>query len=76
MKIPKPEIQAGQPMIFTNGAFLSPGRVIVNGKEVWCWIVESFEDDSYCDGEMVYPRENASNKEELLEMIDKELELN
>lgn len=74
MKIPKPDIYAGHPMIITNGAFVSPGRVTVNGREVWCWIVESFEDDSFYDGETVYPRENALNKDELLEMNDEELE--
>lgn len=74
MKRPKPEIHAGRPMVFTNGAFVSPGKVTMNGQEVWCWIVESFEDDSYYDGEMIYPRENALNKDELLEMIDEESE--
>ncbi len=38
--------------IFTSGADLKPMQ-LKNGK--WAWVVVSFEDDSYCEGE-VYNR--------------------
>ena len=70
MKNRKPEIYVGRPMIFTNGAFVSPGKVIVNGREAWCWIVESFEGYSFYDGEEILPIENSYNKENLLKLIE------
>jgi len=49
-------------MIFTNGASLSPVKV----GEHWVWMVESFEDDSYLDGEVYNPKEWADTREELI----------
>lgn len=74
MKMLKPTVSVARPMIFTNGAFVSPGKVVVNGREVWCWFVESFEDDSFYDGTMVYPRENAYDKDDLLAMTEREFD--
>lgn len=68
----KPNIYVGYPVIYTNGAYVSAAKVTVNAREVWCWIAESFEDDSYFDGKVINPRESAFDKDDLLEMNDEE----
>jgi len=39
--------------IFATGVFLNPIRIVINGKRMWAWIAEGFEDDSYYNGVMV-----------------------
>lgn len=39
--------------IFSNGVFLKALKVIINGKEQVRWVVTSFEDTSYFNGEEV-----------------------
>jgi len=53
--------------IFTTGAYLQPIKIKdENGNDFWAWIVERFEDSSFCDGEEFNPVEIAKNIEELL----------
>jgi len=60
-------VQQGEPVYFTTGAFIAPIKLIVNGVEVWRWVVESFEGDSFYDGEVHNPREYAFNAQALIE---------
>jgi len=53
--------------IFTIGAFLEPLKIQgFNGKDKWVWVVNSFEDESFKDGEVFNPLETAESLEELL----------
>jgi hypothetical protein len=53
--------------IFTTGAFLQPTQIKdVNGNDFWVWIVERFEDSSFCNGQEYNPVEIARSLEELL----------
>ncbi|MDR0793722.1 MAG: hypothetical protein LBE82_10470 [Chitinophagaceae bacterium] len=55
------------PQIFTTGAFLQPMKVTDSeGKEIWVWAVEKFEDSSFYDGEEYNPKEVAESLDELL----------
>ena len=60
---PQPE------QIFTTGAFCEPRLIVseVTGEKRWGWVVVSFEDDSYMNGNTVDPTEVAeADKKELL----------
>jgi hypothetical protein len=48
--------------VYTNGAYLQ--AMEVNGK--WRWVVMSFEDDSFIDGNIVDVTELANTKENLI----------
>lgn len=56
--------------IFTTGAFIVPVRVRINGIETWRWIVDSFEDDSFFDGEIFNPPEYANAFDKLFVFPD------
>ena len=56
-------------MIFTTGAFLRPQKVVMDGEEVWMWVVAEFIDDSYQDGEYREPVELADSEASLLEEV-------
>jgi hypothetical protein len=51
--------------IFTTGAFLEPKKIIENGVEKWVWVAVEFVDDSYKNGEIFNPKEEAENLEKL-----------
>lgn len=70
----KPPVEIGYPQIYTTGAFVSPGRITVNGREIWIWIVESFEGDSFFEGEEILPIEHSLNKDALVQLIEEEEE--
>ncbi len=40
---------------YTTGAYVVP---FYDGKQ-WRWVVSSFGDDTYCDGQVIDPRETA-----------------
>ncbi len=61
----KPRALGHSYRIFTTGAFAVPVKVTINGVETWRWIVDSFEDDSFFDGEMCNPLEYAADRDEL-----------
>ena len=49
---------------FTIGAYIKPYRKSDGG---WCWIVSSFEEGEFKDGEEINLRETAETLEELVE---------
>lgn len=56
-----------EPVIFTTGAFLKPTKVIDSqGKKIWIWRVSEFVDDSFKDGKIYNPSENAETLEKLV----------
>jgi hypothetical protein len=59
------------PDIYTTGAYLRPMEV--DGK--WRWVVMSFNDDSYEDGELVTPTEIGSNQDALILKEDQEYKI-
>lgn len=55
------------PMIYTNGAFLLPFKIMdADGKGTWFWRVSEFNNDSYKEGKIFNPPEFAVSKEQLL----------
>lgn len=62
-------VEHGGPMIFTNGAFVSPIKIDTGEGKRWCWVVESFEDDSFYDGEHCWPKEWCEEDGELFENV-------
>jgi hypothetical protein len=36
---------------YTTGAHISPMEVIIGGKVRWVWVVDSFDSDSFIDGD-------------------------
>ena len=53
--------------IYTNGAFCEPIRFRRrNGEITWLWVVTEFIDDSFRNGRVVIPREEAETSEELI----------
>ena len=54
--------------IYTNGAFCEPLRFRHKDGEIsWHWVVTEFNDESFRQGEIVFPKEWADTSEELLE---------
>lgn len=39
--------------IFTNGAFITPLPLVINGVKQWRWVVVGQEDEAYYDGEPI-----------------------
>jgi len=35
---------------FTTGAFISPIKI----NDVWCWVIDDFDNDSFISGDAVY----------------------
>ena len=61
--------------IYTTGAFVHPVEMKdENGSHVWRWVVSSFEDESFLDGETCSPIESAETCENLLLPDEDELE--
>lgn len=58
--------------IFTDGAFCEPLECVdpETGQKIWRWVVASFEDDSYMDGEYVEPVNAAKTRSELMNEIE------
>jgi hypothetical protein len=56
----------GTEQIYTNGAFLSPFKIIVDGREAWLWKVDEFEDDCFVFGEECCPAEKSNTKAGLM----------
>ena len=53
--------------VFTTGAFLRPLQTTdQSGQVVWVWVVAKFEDDSFRNGEIYNPVEQAENLKKLL----------
>ncbi|MDQ3754198.1 MAG: hypothetical protein M3371_05635 [Acidobacteriota bacterium] len=61
-----------RPALFTTGAFISPRKITVDGKEHWFWIVESFEGDSYFEGAVCNPLESSETKQGLFAELERE----
>jgi hypothetical protein len=61
-------VTKGSPMIYTTGAFISPTMRVIDGEEVWMWVVEEFTDDSYMDGKVCLPKEFAYSSDDLLKV--------
>lgn len=62
--------QENNPVLFTTGAFIVPRKIDVDGKKIWFWIVESFEDDTFYNSKLCNPHEWAETKHQLLENED------
>jgi len=58
--------------IFATGVFLNPIRIVINGKRMWAWIAEGFEDDSYYNGEVCDPKSVSDTYEGLLKLQETE----
>lgn len=58
--------------IFTTGAFLQAIKVKINGVKQWRWVVTSFEENSYFDGECINPVAYADKLEDMIENYDDE----
>ncbi len=52
--------------IFTNGAFVTPVKVKMDGVDEWRWVESTFEDDSFYNGKSVNPIESAKKTNNLL----------
>jgi hypothetical protein len=59
--------QEQQPTLFTNGAFISPRKIKIDDQVHWFWVVESFEEDTFYQGEVCNPCESARTKQELFD---------
>lgn len=53
-------------LLFTTGAFIKPFKVVINNQEQWRWIVTSFEDSTFSDGNEIDVYSYANNPEDLL----------
>ncbi len=51
--------------LFTTGAFIKPIKVTINNKEQWRWIVTSFEDQTFLEGNEIDVYDYANNLEDL-----------
>lgn len=65
---PEDELHTNVAPIFTSGARCAPRKFTdpETGKTKWHWVVISFEDDSFMEGEYVNPAEIADSREELI----------
>jgi hypothetical protein len=54
-------------LLFTTGAFIKPIKVVINNQEQWRWIVTSFEDQTFSDGNEIDVYTYANNPEDLLD---------
>ncbi len=52
--------------LFTTGAFIKPSKVIINNQEQWRWIVTSFEDQTFSDGNEIDVYSYANSLENLI----------
>lgn len=53
--------------VFTTGAFIKPIKIVDSeGKEKWIWYVSEFVDDTFKDGEVYNPLENADTLKNLV----------
>lgn len=60
---------------FTNGAHIIPIEITKkNGTKVFMWVVDSFEDDTYQNGKMIYPKSCAENIDDLVNGEEEEEE--
>lgn len=48
-----------------NGCTIEPKECIINGKKSWRWVVTSFTDDCFENGELVDLNESGKTKEKL-----------
>lgn len=52
--------------LFTIGAFIKPVKVVINNVEQWRWIVTSFEDQTFLNGNEIDVYDYANNFEGLI----------
>jgi hypothetical protein len=57
---------SNQVVIYTNGAYLVPMRVKINGAWRWVWVVTAFQDASFKNGMEFNPVEEAGTVAELV----------
>ncbi|OFX62207.1 MAG: hypothetical protein A2046_00860 [Bacteroidetes bacterium GWA2_30_7] len=53
-------------VIFSDGVYLSPIKIILNEKETWAWVATGFEGQNFYDGVECMPRIFADKYEKLL----------
>jgi len=56
--------------IFSNGCFAEAHEIIINGKKQWRWVVTSFEDDTFENGENIIVNEKGKKEEDLFPQED------
>ena len=44
-------VDTGRPQMYTTGAYISPQKIKVNGRSIWVWVVDNFEDDTFYNGD-------------------------
>ena len=52
--------------LFTTGAFIKPIKVKINNQEQWRWIVTSFDDQTFNDGNEIDIYSYANSLESLI----------
>lgn len=52
--------------LFTTGAFIEPVKVIINNQEQWRWIVSSFEDQTFINGNEIDVYSYANSLENII----------
>jgi hypothetical protein len=56
--------------IFATGVHLQAIEVEIDGKKQWRWLAVGFEDDSYCDGEVIDVYDYATSFEGLFKDVE------
>lgn len=59
--------------IYCNGCDLEAKEVIINGKKQWRWVVKSFIEDCFENGEEVICNEKGKKESDLFENEDNEV---
>lgn len=52
--------------IFATGVHLQAFEVEIDGKKQWRWVAVGFEDDNYCNGEIIDVYDHAGSFEKLI----------
>ncbi len=50
---------------YTTGAFISP--FFIKEENKWVWIVREFDDDTFCDGDLISPKEESEHIDDIIE---------
>ena len=60
------DIDVGKPQMYTTGAYISPQRIKVNDRKVWVWVVDSFDEDTFSNGDCISVVAIGDNPEDLI----------
>lgn len=57
-------------IIFSNGVYLEPIKILINNKRQWRWVAIGFEESSFCCGKEVNPQEKSNTLKGLIKKFD------